>query len=211
MARKATNPMYAPSKGFTKYPGVNYWKGQSLLPRELGLSSCTLANPDGISEPEGLRTIIGHWSDGTPIEEASHLLSSRHWSTFVSNLRILSGVESVISTENRLSRNAQKAAKHRVQTIVAILAKRLLKLDPSLDPLEAMSLAETKYGERLAFMDSRGKGNGARKEVPHEGQSYFQYTAPGYDSHCLRHSLQDNSKSRTISKGNGFRRIVKTA
>ena len=198
MARKATNPMYAPSKGFTKYPGVNYWKGQSLLPRELGLSSCTLANPDGISEPEGLRTIIGHWSDGTPIEEASHLLSSRHWSTFVSNLRILSGVESVISTENRLSRNAQKAAKHRVQTIVAIRAKRLLKLDPSLDPLEAMSLAETQYAANLALQESRGKPS-------------YQYATPRYDTHCLRYQLQDNSKSRTISSGNGFRRNVKQA
>lgn len=184
--------MYAPSKGFRSYPEFGI---KRQLPRELGVSACTLANPDGISEPEGLRSIIGKFSDGTPIEEASHLLSSRHWSIFVSNLRILSGVESVISTENRLSRNAQKAAKHRVQTIVASRVKRLLKLDPSLDIFHAVSLAESQYSAQLAFVESRGKAS-------------YQYATPRYDSHCLKYQLQDNSKSRTISKGNGFRRVV---
>ena len=178
---------YAPSKGFTSYPQFGC---KIKLPRELGFPTNMLANPQGISEPEGYRTIIGYFSDGTPIEEADPLLSRKVWNGIVRGLQALHSTTSVIKTENKLGRNAHKAAKHRVKTLVALRAKRLMKLDSSLDPLEAMSLAEAQFGNLVVETEGKGKPS-------------YQYATPRYDSHNLKYVLQDNTKSRVIVKLSG--------
>jgi len=179
--------MYSPSKGFRSYPEFGI---KRELPRELGFPLNSLANPAGIPEPEGYRNIIGYWKDGTPIFEADECLMGRSWNAVVRGLRKLHDTGSVISAENKLSRNDQKAAKHRVRTMVSLRVKRMMKLDPSLDPMVAISQAEESFANLVVSTEAKGRPS-------------YQYATPRFDAHNLKYVLQDNTKTRVIAKISG--------
>jgi hypothetical protein len=176
---------YAPSKGFRSYPEFGIL---TELPRELGYPLCTIANTAGTPEPDGLRTILGYWADGSPIEEKEGTLASaREWARIIKGLRFISSALDSPSEERKQSRQDQKKAKNRIRTMVNLRAKHLMKKHPGLDLLEAMDLAEEQFAANIQHTEQKGKAH--------------HFTTDGYDAHNLVYLMQDNRKVKTIRKG----------
>lgn len=103
--------MYAPSKGFRKYPArfkTPRWLGATLLPTELGYPVNMLANPQGVAAPDDYETIVCKWKDGTPITEVNILCTRRFWNGFVRLLRAAHFTKNKVSETSALAKLGRK-------------------------------------------------------------------------------------------------------